>query len=200
MEKFAKKTSKQQFDQEVARVAQKILKKNQELKSFDAGFASTVSSTGTILKLSTIPQDDSDSGRDGDAVRVNRVSLHGTFTFADTANTGRLIVARWNQDDSSSAPSAVTDVLQTASPYSPYNRDNFRAKKFTVWFDEFVAVGATGPNIEKFKCDRSAMSNISFQATATTGTGHFYAFMISDSSASIHPGFAFIARVWYTDS
>jgi len=187
MEKFAKGNSnKNNFDREVARVALKVLKKNQELKSFDVGISTTISSTGTLTKLSTIPQDDTDSGRDGDAVRVQRVSMLGTFTYADTANTGRIIVFRWNQDDSSSAPASASDILQTATPYSPYNRDNYRAKKFTVWFDELLAVGATGPNIEKFKFDRSAQSNISFQATATTGTGHFYALVISDSSASTH--------------
>lgn len=207
MEKYSKKNksnkmikNKSALDSEIARVTMKVLRKNQELKSFDTGFSSSVSTTGTLQKLTTIPQDDTDSGRDGDALRVVRLSLMAVFSAADTINICRLIIVRWNQDDSSSAPVSITDLLQTASPLSPYNRDNVRAKKFTVWFDHFFAVALSAPAIEKASFDRKAYSNIAFQATATTGTGHFYAFMVSDSAAIAHPVLSYVARVWYTDS
>jgi hypothetical protein len=193
-------SSKQSLDNEIARVALKVLKKNQEMKSNDQGFGTGVSSTGTILKLTSIAQDNTDTGRDGDSIRVVRTTMRATFSFADTFNIGRLIVARWNQDDTSSAPTGITDVLQSASPFSEYHRDNLRAKKFTVWYDGFFAVGATGPNIEKAVFDRSMPTNIAYQATATTGTGNFYAFMVSDSAAVAHPVFSFIWRTYYTDS
>jgi hypothetical protein len=192
--------NKQALDNEIARVALKVLNKNQELKSFDTGFSSSSTSTGTLQKISTIPQDDTDSGRDGDAVRVTRISYIAAFSFADAFNVCRMILFRWNQDDSSSAPASVTDILQTASAYSPYNRDNFRAKKFTVWSDHFFVVGATGPNIEKHIFDRAMPSNIAFQATATTGTGCFYIAHLSDSTAVAHPVLSYVTRVWYTDS
>jgi hypothetical protein len=209
MEKYAKKqkaylglpgTSKSKLDTEIARVALKVLSKNQEIKSFDFGFASSSTSTGTVSKITSIPQDDSDSGRDGDALKVVRIQFHAGFAFADATNVCRMTVVRWNQDDSSSAPTGITDLLQTASPYSPYNRDNYRAKKFTVWFDHLFAVGATGPNISICSKDRQAPSNISFQATSTAGTGHFYVFHISDSTAVTHPVLSYVTRVWFTDS
>jgi hypothetical protein len=123
-----------------------------------------------------------------------------SFSFADTTNVGRIVVLRWNQDDSSSAPASVGDLLQTVSPWSPYNRDNFRAKKFSVIYDRCFFVGATGPNISGDRFVKKMNSQIAFQATATTGTGHLYAFMVSDSTAVAHPVFSFIGRVSYTDS
>jgi hypothetical protein len=188
------------LDSKIANIVSSSLKKIQEKKSFDTGFGSGVSSTGTIQKLSTIPQGDTDSTRDGDALLVIKIELITSFVFADTTNIGRLILVRWNQDDSSAAPAAVTDLLQTATPFSPYNRDNERAKKFSVIYDKIYMVGATGPNIVGSQTKIPYQSRISFQATANTGTGHIYAFMISDSTAIAHPVFSYVARVWFTDS
>jgi hypothetical protein len=192
--------NKNKLDNEISRVALKILKKNQEHKSFDTGFGSSVSSTGTIQKLSTIPQGDTDSTRDGDALQIIRIEFRVAFAFADPVNTGRVIVARWNQDDSSAAPTGITDILQTATPYSPYNRDNLRAKKFSVIFDNTYLVGATGPNILGSCLSKNYPSKIAFQAAANTGNGHIYAFMVSDSAAIAHPIFTYVARIWFTDS
>jgi hypothetical protein len=207
MEKYAKKTknnksfkNKNALDQEIVRVATKILKKEQEKKSFDTGFGSTVASTGTLQKLSTIPQGDTDSTRDGDVLRTTQIDLIGSVVFADASNVIRLTIVRWNQDDSSAAPASVTDLFQTATPYSPYNRDNLRAKKFTVVTDHFYGVGATGPNIKTFEMKRKFQTNINFQSGANTGTGHLYAFMLTDSTGIPHPALNYVCRVWYTDS
>jgi len=180
-------------------VASKILSV-QEKKSFDTGFGSTVDNTGSISKLTTIPQNDTDSGRDGDHVKLLRLELRASFVFADATNSGRLIIAKWTQDDSSAAPSSITNVLQTATPYSPYDRDNERAGKFIVIYDHLFVVGATGPNIESIDVSIPLKGQIAFQATATTGTGHIYAFMVSDSSAVTHPVFNWVARTYFTDS
>jgi len=206
MEKYAKKSksklpsNKSELHNEIAKVAVQVLKKNQEFKSFDAGFGTTVDNVGVVQKLTTIPQNDTDSGRDGDALRIVRTEFKSAVAYSDTTNVLRIVIVRWNQDDSSSAPTAVTDVLQTATPFSPYSRDNLRAKKFTIWHDHLYAVSNVGPGVEKHSYVSNAVSNIAFQATATTGTGHLYAFIISDSSGIPHPSLNFVHRTTFTDS
>jgi hypothetical protein len=187
------------LDNHIVQLAQKVLKSKQELKSFDTGFSAAVSTAGTLQKISTIPQGDTDSTRDGDQLNIVRIDLLGSFQFADAINAGRLIIFRWNQDDSSAAP-VVADILQTLTPYSPMNRDNLRAKKFSVLHDQLCLVGATGPNISSINLKRFFPSKINFQATATTGNGHIYVYMVSDSGAVTHPQFSYVARVWFTDS
>lgn len=193
-------TSKQEIDVIVNKAIKKKLKQVQELKSFDTGLSTSADSTGALQKISTIPQDDSDSGRDGDALHVMKVELRVSFVPADTTNVIRLVVFRWMQDDSSAAPSSATDVLQTANPYSPYNRDNYRAKKFLVLDDYLSAVGLAGPCIDKHHVDKNTQFNITYQSSATTGNSQIYVLRISDSTASTHPTVSYVARVWYTDS
>jgi len=171
----------------------------QEKKSFDAGIASTFDNTGSITKLTTIPQGDTDSTRDGDHIKLFKLWMCGNVQYADATNAIRLIIFRWNQDDSSAGPT-VNDITQSLSPFSPIHRDNERAKKLDFLYDELFAVANVGPGSISFKWHRDVKSIIAFQATANTGTGHLYAFIISDSSASTHPGLNLIFRTYYTDS
>lgn len=196
--KFGKQT-KTALDNEIARVATKVLKKKQELKSFDTGFAQTVSSSGTVQKLTTIAQGDTDSDRNGDQILITHVQLIITFAFADSVNVCRWVLFRWNQDDGVAAP-VIADIFQTVSPYSPYNRDNVRGKKFVVFGDHLFCVGATGPNIEKHIFDRKLTTKVNFTVASVNGMGHLYSVMVTDSLASTHPPLSYIARVSYTDS
>lgn len=188
----------QSLDNKIQSQIDKALKSKAEHKSFDQGFNSTVSSTGTLLKLTPIPQDDSDSGRDGDQLLINRVQCKISFAGADPTQVMRMLIFRWNQDDSSAAP-VVGDILQTTSPYSPLTRDNERAKKFSVLDDFFVGTSSTGINVKTKTVDKLFSSAIKFQTASTAGTGHLYAFMVSDSTAITHPTIAFIFRAYYYD-
>jgi hypothetical protein len=187
-----KQLVKQMIDSRLAQV--------QEVKSFDTGFGTSVDNTGSLQKVSTVPQGDTDSSRDGDALVLKSIEMHSAFVIADTTNVLRHIIVRWNQDDSSSAPAAITDVLQTASAFSPYNRDNKRARKFDVLHDEFYGGALAGPGIIVRTIKIKTKSQIAFQATATTGTGHIYSFQISDSSAITHPTLNYVCRINFTDS
>jgi len=133
-------------------------------------------------------------------VKLIKFEFRGSVAFADTTNVLRLIIFRWNQDDSSAAPSSVGDIFQSVSPYSPYNRDNERAHKFDIVVDHLFGVANVGPGIENLVLIKQMKSAIAFQATATTGTGHLYYAVLSDSSGVPHVGLQFITRVYYTDS
>ncbi len=171
----------------------------QEKKSFDTGVGSTFDNTGSITKLTTIPQGDTDSTRDGDHIKLTKLWMNVAVTYADASNVVRVIVFRWNQDDSSVAPT-VNDITQSLSAYSPIHRDNERAHKFDIIFDKMFGVANVGPGIATVEWRRPLKSQIAFQATANTGTGHLYVYIISDSSAATHPGVNLISRVYYTDS
>jgi hypothetical protein len=162
-----------------------------------------VDTTGTLQKLSTIPQGDTDSTRDGDQAEVFGVDIIATFanaTSTDLTNVGRLIIFRWEQDDSSAAPASVADILQTASVYAPYNRDNLRARKFIVLMDELFSTSLNGYSIEKFQEKLKVNFKLKFQGSANTGNSMVYAVMISDSGAIPNPTFSYQVRVWFTDA
>ncbi len=180
-------------------VAEKIVSV-QEKKSFDTGFGSTVDNTGVVGNLTLIPQGDTDSTRDGDAVKLLKIQLWAQAQYADATNALRLIIFRWNQDTSSAGPASIGDILQSVSPYSPYNRDNERARKFDVIYDHLFALCNVGPGTEKVVLDKAMKSIIAFQATSTAGTGHLFYGMVSDSSAVPHVGMQFVFRTYYTDS
>jgi hypothetical protein len=206
MEKFAKKPTQHKGGYTInipKSDLKKLIKQEisgvQEKKSFDAGVASTFDNTGSITKLTTIPQGDTDSSRDGDHIKLHSIWCNGAVNYSDTTNVIRLIIFRWNQDDSSAAPT-VNDITQTFSPFSPIHRDNERAKKFDVVYDHLFGVANVGPGIQVFQWRKRMQSIVAFQATANTGTGHLYAFVISDSSATPHPGLSLIWRTYYTDS
>lgn len=185
------------LDNKIQLQIDKALKSKAEHKSFDQGFSATVSSTGTMLKLTPIPQDDTDSGRDGDQLLLSHLQNKISFIGADTTQLFRMITFRWNQDDTT-APVAA-DLLQTVSVYGPYVRDNERAKKFTILEDLFLGTSINGPNCLTRTFDRKFSSKIAFQAASTSGTGHLYTFMITDSLAVTHPSIAFIFRSYYYD-
>lgn len=184
---------------QIKQLVKNEIKSNQELRSFDTGVATTFDNTGSLVKLTTIPQGDTDSSRQGDHVKLHSIRMKGAVTYSDTTNTFRLIILRWNQDDSSSAP-VVGDITQSLTPYSPIHRDNERAKKFDVISDELLGVANVGPGIVTFNWEKQMKSIIAFQATATTGTGHLYAYIISDSAGLPHPSMSFVFRSYYTDS
>jgi hypothetical protein len=188
---------------ELGNLIVKQIKKYAEHKSFDTGFGSSVNTTGTLQKLSTIPQGDTDSTRDGDQAEVFGVDIIATMANAssgDATNVGRLVVFRWEQDDSSAAPASVADILQTASVYAPYNRDNLRAKKFIVLMDHVFVTSLNGPSIEKLVEKSKTKFKLKFQGSGNTGNSMIYAAMISDSGAIPDPIFSYQVRVWFTDA
>jgi len=201
MEKHSK-SSKKVRASEVNKLVKNYIQQNAETKSFDTGFGSSVDSTGVITKISTIPQGDTDSTRDGDQANVFSIELRGSLAIpstGDQTNVLRIICFRWMQDDSSAGPAGVTDILQTLTPYSPYDRDNFRAKKFLVLHDELVGASITGPAVRIFSFKLDKQFRIGYQATATTGTSNVYIASISDSGASVHPVVSWVSRVWFKD-
>jgi len=184
---------------EIKKLIKQEIKGVQEVKSFDTGIGSTFDNTGSITKLTTIPQGDTDTTRDGDHIKLTKCWCNLAVSVGDATNVVRVIVFRWNQDDSSVAPT-VNDITQSVSAYSPIHRDNERAHKFDVIFDKFFSVSNVGPGCASVEWRKPLKSIIAFQATANTGTGHLYMYIISDSSAVPHPGVNLIWRTYYTDS
>jgi hypothetical protein len=195
------KQSASDLKSQMTQIALKVIQGKAEDDSFDVGFGSSVNSTGSLTKLTTIPQGLTDSSRVGDQVEVFKLSIIGCLqnSSSDLTNTCRLILFRWEQDDSSAAPASVSDILQTASPYSPYNRDNLRARKFIVLYDKVLCTGLQGPSISKFEKDVGCNFKIKFQGSANTGTSHIYALQVSDSTAIPDPQMQWVARTWYHD-
>lgn len=180
-------------------VNQKLLSV-QEKKSFDFGFSASVDSTGAVAKITSIPQGDTDSSRQGDHIKLLKAELRAAASYADTTNVVRLIIFKWNQDDSSAAPVGVTSILQTATPFSPYDRDNERAGKFTIVVDHLFGVSNVGQGIATHEWYGKLTGQIAYQAASTAGTGNLYYAVISDSNALPHNTLSYVWRTYYTDS
>jgi hypothetical protein len=190
------KITKQNLHTEVL----KVIKSKAEIKSFDAGFGTTVDNAGSITKLSTIPQGDTDSSRQGDQCELIKLEVHANYanSSADLFNTYRHIIFRWCQDDTVAAP-IVSDILQSTTVFSPLNRDNFRAKKFIVIHDVFKCTSLNGEHAKTDVFVKKLNFKILFQSGATTGTNHIYSLQLSDSAAIPHPIVSYVARVHYND-
>ena len=186
--------------QQIAQIAQKAIKQKAEVKSFDQGVALGISNTPIIQSLCDVPQGDLDTNRNGDQLEIVRYTakINIVNSSTDTFNTMRCVLFRWNQDDTT-APVA-SDVLQaTVGVFSNYNRDNLRAKKFTILDDWFECTSLNGEFAKTHTYDRQFNSKVKFQSSTTNGTGKLYYCIVSDSSANPHPFVSFIFRTWYTD-
>jgi len=204
MEKYAKQNKGDAKIKKLVKTqVQSMIRSRQELKSFDTGLAQTVSSTGNVIKLTTIPQGDTDSTRDGDQINITKLEgvVVGTCS-TDTTNILRCTIIRWNGDDTTDAPTIAKVYQTSASPFiSALVRDNLRSNYMSVVQDDILCVGATSPQIEKSRYSHKWKAlKCNYESGTNTGVGQLYAIVSSDSTAVAHPSLTCMWRVYYTDS
>jgi len=205
MEKYASKQkigSDKHLKKIVKQIVHDSVRSQQELKSFDVGLGTTVDTSGSISKLTSIAQGDTDSTRDGDALAIVRIQSVMIAAVADTTNICRVVIFAWNSDDGVEAPTMSSLFQTTSTAYiSAFNRDNVRSKKLVVLYDTIMTLSSAGPMIKESRFEKKWKKHqISFTATTTAGIGHIYAVYVSDSAGIPNPLFTAYHRVWFTDS
>lgn len=179
----------------------KVLDKKVEKKYFDVVNAGSLTNVTAINKFSGVPQGQNDSQRIGDKLTLRNLQYTMEMSCADTFNRIRITIIRWNRDDNSDVVSAGR-VYQNLglSLHSPFNFDSLRKGDFTILYDKVHnLVFGQSNTIKNVKKLIKVKSGINFNAGGTTGEGHLYSLLTSDSGAATHPAINEYTRITYTD-
>lgn len=153
-----------------------------------------VSTTVAINDLCAIAQGDDHDQRLGDVVKCTKVFARlqvarDDNATADTYDDARFIIFVWHPDDSVDAPSAVTDILESAtSPQlQPYNLEKSKSKKFTVIWDKRITLpcregGDASKANHVFSVNKKLKNTIYFNDSATTGRNKLYMLRIGSQA------------------
>jgi len=195
-----------------------------EVKAFDTTTNSfTVSTAGSVAKLTTVTQGVTRQTRVGDRLKKKQLAFKysvqvgatGLIAAADQYNTVRVIIFMWTQDDGLAAP-VVANILTTTptnKSLAMYNYDTDHDYK--ILYDRSHVVYNTplwnGAAVQWNHGDGGTFCNdrvmtidlkgdIEFDADSSFGTGHIYALFISDSAFAPNPTCEFVSRLLFEDS
>lgn len=174
----------------VARVANKQLYKNAELKVYDGVNSSfTIRTTANVQKINPPPQGDGSSDRDGDQIYIKSFALNATVSPDSSQNMqARILLVQWLENDST-AP-VVGDVLaQTGSAQQMLNsfyvtnpQKQFKVLDDRLFFWDTNNTSTDRPYRVRVKAKDLAIRKPDFDAAAITGRGNLYFILIGDSA------------------
>ena len=193
---------------------------NIEEKAHYVTSASTVSTAGQFVALSSVPQGIGRVQRIGDVLRKKRLNFAYTITAgapgilatADQYNVVRVLIFVWKQDNGLATPTTA-NILNTSTTTSPYNwdvRHDYQVlydKSHVVhntpfWNGAAVqwdhGVGATYTLPSQYTLPLKGM--VEFDADSTSGDNHVYLMLISDSAFTPNPSYTFNSQLMFEDA
>lgn len=204
---YDQKFSARQVAQQALMTANAVKKLlNVEFKHHDASASATPSSSGAVYLLSTIPQGDGPSTRDGSSVRIKSLTIHGYASY-NTSSTDppkrsilRVMVVQARTDQS---PTTAT-LLDNADVLSMRNLDYTGNQYFSVLADRTIHMEVYNPQKPlSFQINDFPEEHIEWDNSDTAGTnykkGGIYIFAISDQS-TYTPTYEYQSRVRYIDN
>lgn len=154
-----------------------------ERKFFDTtSAAAPANSTMTLYNPMIIPQDDTESGRDGRKITIKSISVRGHWlhpsqtAVANTSNICKIMIVQDTQTNG--AAFTATDLLVADNIYSFHNLANssrfkvLRSKTYSISVPSIVPTGAayaTGEVIRSINMNVRCNIPIEFDSSATTG-------------------------------
>nr|QXP07709.1 MAG: putative capsid protein [Arizlama virus] len=158
-----------------------------ELKFFDTALSFQVDNTAEIPatgQLALIPQDDTQSGRDGNKAFIKSIDIHGIMAYDPAASassvTGTVVFMYLMQDTQCNGTAATvadansgiftTNNLATAN-HTLANKDRFRVlKKWVIPFNPGAGVSTAYVGMMKpFSIHKKCSIPIMYDASVTTG-------------------------------
>lgn len=196
----------------VAKIANKQIYKNQELKVLDstpAGFAATDQGDLAGLKITYPVQGVQSDQRIGDSIYLRQVSLRGLVNCgSDQNNVLRVITVQWLEDDNTVActlgkilaDTTVGNILTSHYKVNPQYR--FKIIDDSEYFWDSNTASAPKPWSVNIKGRMFARHKPDFQGTASVNSnGSIYVFVICDTIGSpISQLHAMHNRVRYFDA
>lgn len=189
------------------RVAQRVVNRNVEHKYYDTNFSLTPQPTAIQL-LTDINQSDTDTGRDGDKLRMMTLKWRAQVFNADATNVVRMILFQWHPSTDLILPSPA-QILQDPNNYnSMYNHD--RGSNYSIFYDRIIKLNNVNqPNViingecklfSKYGRLKYVRQNLKFVNSSVQGQDHLWLVLVSDSTVSPSPNFSATFRLSYTDS
>jgi len=188
----------------------RIIGKQEEDKFLDVytGATSIPSGTGALIgPFTNVPQGDTVNGRTGDVIQHRKLECRFQVQSADVVNAIRIILFKWNYNDSFDTPTAIKIIQDTVTqPWlSPLTDLSVESNRYTVLMDRlFTNFNAGDTNMRVWKSTffgkRLGKKKAVFNPAAGTGVGNIYMLAVSDSIAASHPAVALSTRLHFTDS
>lgn len=133
-----------------------------------------------IAELSTVPQGDDISSREGDRIEPTSFILRGSLQNMATTTVARLVLVQWRPDSSQEPLDSISDCIQNSTlsygVYGNYVPDKRQRMKFKVLWDRtFVnTTGATQIIPFNVMVTKFANKYINYGDSVTTAKSHLY--------------------------
>lgn len=173
---------------------------NSELLKSDSASSTTISNTGSIIRLVDIAQGDGEGQRTGNSILVRGINLKLAFNqnASATDTLYRIIIFKDTQQIADTSP-AITDLLATASTLAPLNASTVgRFKIMKNWFFHTSNASDTVRNISWYMNMRMHMRYNGSASTDYQKNG-IYLLVLSDQATNT-PTVYYNKRVTYHDN
>lgn len=210
----------------VAKIAKKVVNRNEERKQYAAGIGSTAVYDGTagssVIHLSSVSQGLADNQRAGDEINIRslRIRINCNNNFGNTANdfvTWRVIVFQYK--NSNMAPTVAELFLQTAAnggtDYGAMSSRNIDyLNTYNVLYDKIFHTEQGGPNAANYAMSgqyckvlnikvplKYCKKKIQYQAATTNNTNGLWLCVTTDKATiASNPHFIYDSSLGFTDS
>lgn len=202
------------------RQVKRLIKYDQETKYFGGILNGVnISSTGTVADFLNIPQNDTDSGRNGDRIRLEKrleiyIAVNTVPANTNPGNRVRVILFQWKEQTTPTLANilltGVSGGIDVSSMYSHDYRMLYRIildKTFTLIGTGSTATSniltdkaqATYVNRNYYKGMKNIATQVQYQAAGTTGNNKLWVIYLSDQTSN-YPVLYMGVKSFYTDS
>lgn len=177
---------------------------NVEVKQLTTEGTINPSTSGTIVHLSALTQNDTQSGREGNSVKTKFLGLRATSKNNASATSGiqtRVILFRDKQQVSDTSPS-VSDVLSSDGDITNAFLNPATVGRFQILWDKTIYTSADGAREQHhFKLNLTPKQHIRFNGTASSDIqkGGLYMLVASDQPTNT-PTFVYTVNLKYFDN
>ncbi len=172
-----------------------------ELKCRDTTYQYTTNNTGTVGYYFLPSQGLSYNQRVADRIQFNRIDIRLRANLnGGSEDVLRLLIFQTVGLYPVASPPSITDILQFASPQSPYNYN--AGKLFHILCDHTFTLSDSGDSkirALESNCGMSIKQVHFLSGTTEVYSGQLWYLTISNDTVNNIP-ISFIARVWYSDT
>jgi len=162
--------------------------------------STTTNNAGTMTLLNGMAQNDTSSGRTGNSVLMRNVHLRlGFEQHASASITTYRVILLWDTQQQGDTLPAVTDVLESASPYSPLSTAS--AGRFKILKSWFFTTDDNKAQTKLLQLYKQFRVHTRYNGTANTDIqkNGLYLMTISDQATNV-PTFRYSWKVGYHDN
>jgi len=160
-----------------------------------------VDNTGSITGLTTsITQGLSDTNnRVGDQITLDRMRLSYAIANGDTTNICRVVIFKWMPQSTPVLANILTGASGSTVIIAAHNTDTH--EMYQILYDKTHFLSANSNALDGCgACEIKLPGQVQFSGGSTTGTGHIYCLLLSDSGGVPNPPFLVEATVYYYDA